>query len=167
MSALFLVVAFTDIRAPVSTCVSATDATVRRAGACQAWVPQKVANACFRKSEARGEHTHLRRHDFEIQHRPIKMQEPGPDINEFVESLRWQNAIGYDFKVTEHINIQELKTIEDEIRRRTEKKVIVNFALSCVATAELSLALWQKAEQAVGLSVFLFANFAFVALHLS
>ena len=54
MSALFLVMAFTDIRAPVSTCISATDATVRRAGACQAWVPQKVANACFCKSETRG-----------------------------------------------------------------------------------------------------------------
>ena len=58
---------------------------------------------------------------FEIEHRPIKMQEPGPDVNEFVGSLRWQDAIGYDFKVTEHINIQEFKAIEDEIRRRTEK----------------------------------------------
>ena len=122
MSALFLVLAFTDIRAPVSTCISATDATVRRAGACQAWVPQKVANACFRTSETRGEHTRLRWTDFEIQHRPTRMQEPGPDVNEFVESLRWQDAFGYDFKVTEHINIQELKAIEDEIRRRTEKR---------------------------------------------
>ena len=49
------------------------------------------------------------------------MQEPGPDVNEFVESLRWQEAIGYDFKVSEHINIQELKAIEDEIRRRTDR----------------------------------------------
>ena len=121
LSALFMVVAFTDIRAPVSTCVSATDATVRRAGACQTWVLQKVANACFRKSETRGEHTRLRWSDFDVEHRPTKMQEPGPDVNEFVESLRWQEAIGYDFKVTEHINIQELKAIEDEIRRRTDR----------------------------------------------
>ena len=49
------------------------------------------------------------------------MQEAGPDVNDFVESLRWENPIGYDFKVTEHIHIQELKAIEDEIRRRTEK----------------------------------------------
>ena len=42
ISALFLVMAFTDIRAQVSTCGCATDATVRRAGACQASVPQKL-----------------------------------------------------------------------------------------------------------------------------
>ena len=82
MSALFLVMAFTDIRAPVSTCVSATDAADRRAGGCQAYVPQKIANACFRKSEARGEHTRLRLGDFEIRHRLTKMQEPGPDVND-------------------------------------------------------------------------------------
>ena len=49
MSALFMVMAFTYIRAPASTCVRATDATVRRAGACQTWVLQKVANACLEK----------------------------------------------------------------------------------------------------------------------
>ena len=36
------------------------------------------------------------------------------------KAFRWQDAIGHDFKVTEHINIQELNAIEDEIRRRTE-----------------------------------------------
>ena len=55
----------------------------------------------------------------EIALRPTRMQEPGPDVNEFVESLRWENPIGYDFKTTQHINIQELKALEDEIRRRT------------------------------------------------
>ena len=43
-SALAMTLAFTNIRAHVSPCLSATDATVRRAGACQAYVPQKVAN---------------------------------------------------------------------------------------------------------------------------
>ena len=74
--------------------------------------------------------------DLEIQHRPTRMREPGPDVNEFVESLRWQDAIGYDFKVTEHIHIQELKAIEDEIRRRTEKVSMI-FALLWFVTAEL------------------------------
>ena len=80
MSALFMVMAFTDIQAPVSTCVIVTDATVRRAGACQTCVPQKVANACFRKCETRGAHTRLRWSYFEVEHRPTKMQEPGPDV---------------------------------------------------------------------------------------
>ena len=36
VAALFMTLAFTDIRAPVATLLGATDATVKRAGACQA-----------------------------------------------------------------------------------------------------------------------------------
>ena len=53
-ASLLLTVAHTDVRAAVSTRISATDATVRRAGACQSVVPQKIANMFFRLSESRG-----------------------------------------------------------------------------------------------------------------
>ena len=120
-AALALVVSFANIRAPVSTCLSATDATVRRAGACQAFVPQRVANACYRRSEHRGEYTRLRWSDFDIALRPSRMLEPGPDINQFAESLFWQDPVGYDFRRTEHINVQELKAAMDEVVRRISR----------------------------------------------
>eukprot|EP00972_Heterocapsa_arctica_P075750 11172413-Heterocapsa_arctica.AAC.1 len=51
---LSLSMAFTDIRAPASTEIAATDATMTQAGACKATVPGKLARALFRKTESRG-----------------------------------------------------------------------------------------------------------------
>ena len=45
----------------------------------------------------------------ETRDRPTKMTPPGPDIDSLIEALKWESPIGYDFKHTEHINVQELK----------------------------------------------------------
>ena len=39
----------------------------------------------------------------------------------FVEALKWKDPKGYDFKTTEHINVQELKALEDEMSRRSQR----------------------------------------------
>ena len=120
-AALFLTVAHTDVRAPVSTRISATDATVRRAGACQSFVPQKVANMFYRLSESKGEHTRLRWTDLDGDARPSDMTFRGPQLDPVVQALKWEAPLGYDFRLTEHINVQELKALVDEIARRSQR----------------------------------------------
>ena len=56
----------TNIRQPVDTVISATDATVKRAGRCRALVPPKIARALYRRCEQRGEDGKLRWSDLEI-----------------------------------------------------------------------------------------------------
>ena len=92
-ASVFLTIATTNIRAPVSTCISAIHATVHRAGACQAFVPQKLANMCFRRGESRGEYTRLRWTDLETRGRPSKMRLPGPDIDSFMAALKWESPL--------------------------------------------------------------------------
>ena len=54
----------------------------------------------------------------EVRDRPNKMTPPGPDIDSFIEALKWESPFGYDVKLTEHIHVQELKALTDEIQRR-------------------------------------------------
>ena len=49
--ALVLACAYTDIRAQVSTTISATDATPLRGGACRSVIPQKICQALFRREK--------------------------------------------------------------------------------------------------------------------
>ena len=55
----------------------------------------------------------------EVGDRPSTMTPPGPDIDSFIEALKWESPVGYDFKLTEHIDVQELKDLTDEVQRRS------------------------------------------------
>ena len=57
--------------------------------------------------------------DLETRDRPTTNTPPVPDIDSFIEALKWESPIGYDLKLTEHINVQELKALNDEVQRRS------------------------------------------------
>ena len=110
--------AYTDIRAQVSTSISATDATPIRGGACRAVIPQKLSNALFRRGEQRGEHGMLRWTDLEAENLPCHMQRPSADLDELVIALPWCDGRGWDFARTLHINLQEMAAVIDEVQLR-------------------------------------------------
>ena len=115
---LLLACSYADLRAQVSTTISATDATPQRGGACRAVLPQKLCNALYRRGEQRGEHGCLRWTDVESELRPTRMQRPTTELDEIVTCLPWTDPRGWNFKRTQHINIQELLAVLDEVRLR-------------------------------------------------
>jgi len=118
IASLWLACAHTNIRAPVSSTISATDATCIRGGRCRATVPGKLARALYRRGEARGEHGYLKWTDIECDELPTKMQRPNLELDELVTALPWRQAKGYDFVGAHHINIQELRAVVDEVEAR-------------------------------------------------
>ena len=61
----------------------------------------------------------------ETHDRPTKMTPPGPDIDSFIEALRCESPVVYDIKLTEHVNVRELKALTDEVPRRSVRGIMI------------------------------------------
>ena len=118
IASLLIPFAEANLRNPVSTTVSATDATPIKAGRCAAVIPKKLARVLFRRCEGRGEHGHLNWTEIETEYLPTTMTEPSADLDELLCSLPWKDPIGYCFKDLSHINIQECVAVLDELERQ-------------------------------------------------
>ncbi len=118
--AFILPLCHSNIRAPVSQVVSATDSSGAQAGSCVAQVPGKVSDVLFRRSEFRGEHGRL---DSELlDHETFSsMIEPDQDLNELLGCLDWKFPRSYAHHGLHHINIQEVRAALDELTRRVEQ----------------------------------------------
>ena len=105
VAALLLPFAYSNIRAPASTRVSATDATPSMAGSCRARVPETLARPLFRRSEEVGEAARL---DWPLLDLAVSssMQEATADLNQLAASLPWHSARSWGLAVGPHINIQ-------------------------------------------------------------
>jgi hypothetical protein len=114
---LCLTFAYTNIRADVHPTIIATDATTSKGGACQADVPVKLARVLHRRAEMRSEHGYSRWSDMESELLPTIMERPSRDLNELLCSLPWRSPRGFHFAVIKHINIQELRALNDEVFR--------------------------------------------------
>ena len=88
---LVLPFAEADVRAPVSRVISATDATVERAGSCTAQVPPKLADMFFSRAEKRGELVILDWHEHELVWQPCDLAPPSEDLDNLVRVLPWEN----------------------------------------------------------------------------
>ena len=127
---LMLPLAKANLRAPISSLVSATDATVTKAGSCEACVPKAVARFMYKRSEMKGERVRLDWTTEELKWSPCAMQKPTGYLDELVASLPWKKPRASRFARNAHINIQELVAAADEIRRRaqngeTDKRIIL------------------------------------------
>ena len=105
-AALLLPFAEADVRAPVSRVISATDATVERAGSCTTRVPPKHADLLFSRAEERGEHVRLDWHEHELVWQPCDLAPPSEDLDSLVRALPWETTRGYRFTQIAHINIK-------------------------------------------------------------
>ena len=89
VAVLVLPFAEADVRAPVSRVISATDATVERAGSCTAQVPPKLADMLLIRAEKRGEHVRLDWHEHELVWQPCDLAPPSEDRDSLVRALPW------------------------------------------------------------------------------
>ena len=105
LCAALLPLAESDIRNPVSTNMSATDATPVRAGRCQATIPGEIARALYRHAERRGEHGRLDWSEIETALLPMQMTPTSADLDELLTSLPWEGGLGYDYRNSAHISI--------------------------------------------------------------
>ena len=77
-----------------------------------------MARALFRVGEHRGEHTRLDWADSDTPLLPTSMSRPSEEINQAFECFAWRVSRGGKYKQNSHINLQEIRALRGEIRRR-------------------------------------------------
>ena len=98
--------------------ISATDATITRAGATRSAVPQTCANMLYAACERHGEYVRLDGDLSDGEGEPTTMVQATEDLCELVPSLDWRVSQQYAFRRFEHINTQELKALVAEVKDR-------------------------------------------------
>ena len=114
---LLLPVAESNVRAPVSIQVSASDASSRRGGRAVTITSKAFAKTLYRYAEAKGEHCRMD-WDKHLISPPTTMKlAPGPLV-ESLQKHHWtaSQSLGFDRK--EHINLLELEMVKQEIKDR-------------------------------------------------
>ena len=114
-AAVVLPVATSNIRRPIISRVSATDASSKRGGRAATVTDRTFARVVARHAETRGEYVRLDWSDRPLQ--PDSDMEPLPAV--LVESLqkhRWAETQTLPFKTTDHINLLELEMVHQELK---------------------------------------------------
>ena len=109
--------ASTNTRTPVSSQVTATDATVQQAGGCTADLPERLARALYRQTEDRGEAARMDWTLLEAELTPTQMTRLTAEINELAAGLPWHSPWSEKFAQTAHINLQELKAAHIDLKK--------------------------------------------------
>ena len=117
-AACMLPVAESNLRAVVSSRVSATDATTVKAGSCHADVSAGISQLFYCKSEKKRENIRLDWTSAELQWIPCKLLRPNPELDELIRSLPWTSPRASRFQRLSHINVQEMLACVHELRRR-------------------------------------------------
>ena len=122
-AALFLPVAYSNIRAQIDTVVSATDATPSRVGATEVCVSQTLAETLFASSYQRGGHRRLDGKE------PLSTQilddaTADPQLVEVVRCLDWRVTRSYVFREIQHISLQEFLESSAELERRVGRTLV-------------------------------------------
>ena len=112
---LLLPFAHSCVRWPVSTVISATDATPTHAGRAVAKVPSKLADLCYRFAVHKGEAVRLDWACGRLQPSSSMVQAP-EDLEEVLLCARWRVTERSKFKVVSHINIQEMKVALKQLK---------------------------------------------------
>ena len=114
---LLLPLAETNVRSPVSTRISATDASSLRGGRASTITSKALAKTLYRFGEQKGEHTRL---DWEMhQLEPPSVMELAPTpLIDAMQKHCWTSTQSMGFKKKEHINILEMEMLKQEIKSR-------------------------------------------------
>jgi len=101
-----------NYRWPVDPCISVVDATPLSSGAAVSSVSDLLAVELYRAAEHRGEHVCL---DSAFLDSHCTMQSPSQRIDDIVMALPWRITRSYDFPCSAHVNLQELRSIYQEV----------------------------------------------------
>ena len=134
---LAILVAHTNIRWPVNSRITATDATPKHGGTVCARVSQRLADSLWMASEMKGAPTLLRRDILELPATDID-----PAIVSVFECAPWRVTRSEAFSESQHVNLQELGEISRELRESCNRSVLpcrmVNGTDSSVAMGALA-----------------------------
>ena len=114
--ALHLPLAVSDVRRPVGRTAWATDATPSSGGSVHADVPATLGRFLYRRCECKGERARL---DWTGQAAavPSTLNPPSDLVHDVVRSLPWAARSSYVFRETSHVNLQEMRAVNDELKR--------------------------------------------------
>jgi hypothetical protein len=129
-AALNLMVATTNIRAPISTHITCSDATPQSAGAVACDLSLDASEALFDFGETKGTYARLdwSELDWRLQKwEPIELPEV---LSNVIASAPWKVIDETEFRNTRHVNIQEAKAMKrvlvKQVQRSQEPERIIN-----------------------------------------
>ena len=123
-----LPVAHANIRWPLSSRLSCTDATPVSGGSVSCEVTPGVARALYRLAEHRGEQVRLDWDGLQCLTLPSRMSRPSAFTDSLVAALPWKLERQYSFKQLSHVNLQELRAIKTELKVRVSEKLRLGHA---------------------------------------
>ena len=123
MAALLLPFAETNIRTPISSTISCTDATVHTGAAVEVTVGQELSNAFFRAAEYRGDYVRLDDRDRAFPPANDRLVPEAPFIADVVGALDWEVTSSHAFAETSHINLQETGEIRLLLRKLSRRSL--------------------------------------------
>ena len=113
---LILPFAFSCIRWPISSRVSATDATPKAAGGAYTYTSPCHAESLYQLGEHRGEHTRLDWVTLDNEPTETTMKKAQPVLQEFLMSHKWSPSRSYTFRKSAHVNLQEMRALKSELK---------------------------------------------------
>ena len=139
---LNLSVASSNVRWPVSTRVSCTDATPDTGGAVGATVSTAMAHALYQHTEFRGQHIpfNLPAHAEES---ISTLAPPDKTTTDVVRCLKWGEITATQFDASLHVNIREVGEAVREVGRRVEQSLLPERSVN-VSDSMVSIGAWAK-----------------------
>ena len=114
---LLLPNAYINIRAPIGSWVSTTDAAATRGASTTAIVSNELVSTLYRAAPTRGS---LVRFDHNIFHHDPVCVEADEVIQDLVASIPWRVVRNHELSQTSHINLQDKREASSELRSRVE-----------------------------------------------
>ena len=113
--------AFSNLRAPLSSSLWATDATPVSGGATVAPLAGETAAFLYSRAETRGACLRLDGdHPAAMTERMIPIDD---EVNKLVAALPWCVSASYTFRHTHHVNLQEARAVKREVRNFVSTEV--------------------------------------------
>ena len=112
---LLMPLCHTHQRWPVSTRLSATDATLERGGAVATEVSEELATRLFQMTEHRGCYVALGRDTADM----AGLLQPSVDVQRITDAASWSVTRSHRFRRLAHINLQELQETLVEVIDRS------------------------------------------------
>ena len=135
MGSLMLSLAVTNIRAPISTTVTCSDATPSRAGLVSGVVSRQLSHALFAYCDKRG-HTVRLGEVLEVEGEDAKASIPETslgrgqikealpsELTSCIKGVDWKIAYSGDFAHSKHVNLQELKAARFAVRQAVSRSL--------------------------------------------
>jgi len=148
-AAVLLPLAEADLRSPISTKVTCSDATPQGCGVVASEVSAQCAEALFRHCEHKGAYTRLDWGPAEWQLEPWEGQELPQVLRDVVASAPWHAVREYDFSNIDHVNLQEARATKAvllwHLEQNLDSEIILNGTDSRVG-----LGSWAKGRSSAG-----------------